>query len=98
MCVEGPAADHIVAFERQLGDQTVITIVSRLSATLLHDLPLIPPSFWEGTELVLPRYLQGRRMIEALADGAGACVVPEDGRMGLARILADLPVALLEVL
>ena len=96
--VEGPAADHIVAFERQLGDQTVITIVSRLSATLLHDLPLIPPSFWEGTELVLPRYLQGRRMIEALADGAGACVVPEDGRMGLARILADLPVALLEVL
>jgi len=94
--VEGPACDHVLAFARQDGDQTVMTVTSRLSATSgLSELPLIPADFWRGTELLVPRSLLGRMMHDGLRHGA---TVGADGagRMAVADILSVLPVALLE--
>jgi (1->4)-alpha-D-glucan 1-alpha-D-glucosylmutase len=95
--IEGPAAGHALAFMRQHAEQTVITLVSRLSASVCNvQKPLIPPEFWRGTHMVLPRSLHGRPLAQTLgaaADGA----VNAQGRIRLDRVLATLPVALLEV-
>jgi len=98
--IEGPAAEHAIAFAREHGDQTVIAIVSRLSATHgVVDIPLLPPQFWQGTYLCVPRLLQGRRMMDVLRappTGEAALRADEPGRLWLDDALATLPVALLE--
>jgi (1->4)-alpha-D-glucan 1-alpha-D-glucosylmutase len=52
----GPAAQHLIAFARKSGKQTVITIVPRLCATLADRVlrPPIGPDLWKGTFLRLP--------------------------------------------
>jgi (1->4)-alpha-D-glucan 1-alpha-D-glucosylmutase len=99
--VEGPACAHVLAFARQLGEQSVITVVSRLSAkTGVADTPLIGAGFWQGTHLLLPRSLHGSRFRDVLrgedSDEAQRAELPA-GRLPIADCLADLPVALLEV-
>ncbi len=96
--VEGPACEHVVAHARQKDDRSVITIVTRLSATLGHtDRPLVPPEAWQGTTLVLPRSLHGRQVTDLLGSSPALLTVPAGGRLRLADCLAKLPVALLEV-
>ncbi len=101
LTVDGPAADHIVAFARQLGEQTVIVLVSRLSAkTELGATPLIPKAFWQGTTVQVTRSLQDRlSQGQTLADVLGdqELRVGKDGRIAVGECLATLPVALLEV-
>ncbi len=94
--VEGPACDHVLAFARQDGEQTVMTVISRLSATSgLTELPLIPADFWMGTYLLAPRSLHGRMIHDVLREGGAVCA-DEAGRLAVANILSVLPVALLE--
>jgi len=101
--VEGPAADHVIAFARQADDHTVIAVASRLSATTgIDDLPVIPTQFWEGTTLFLPRSAHGRRVTDVLrASSSGApsdgLVTAPSGKIRLDHLLAALPVALLEM-
>ncbi len=98
LSVEGPAAEHIVAFARQQGDQSVIVVVSRLSAkTEIQDRPLIAPAFWRGTTLLMARSLQDHRLINVLDDQDEFGMVVKDGHVALDECLAALPVALLEV-
>jgi (1->4)-alpha-D-glucan 1-alpha-D-glucosylmutase len=102
--LEGPAADHAIAFAREQNDQCVIAIVSRLSAkTGVSDVPLIPPEFWSETYLCVPRSYSGRRWIDVLRAspaGEGRAEIDvrpdEAGRLKLGETLATLPVALLE--
>jgi len=96
--VEGAAADHIVAFLRQHADQTVMSVVSRLTAThRLHPELSINPAFWAASFLAMPRSLHGRRFGQVLRPDGGDVAVPSNGRLGLGQLLATLPVALLEV-
>jgi (1->4)-alpha-D-glucan 1-alpha-D-glucosylmutase len=99
--VEGPGADHVVAFARQFDDRTVITIVSRLPATTgIQTMPVIPAEFWQDTRILLPRSLHGRTIMDVLGSvGASDNVSPLHGAAELkaAACLAVLPVALLEV-
>ena len=113
LAVEGPAAEHIVAFSRQHGDKTVITVISRLSATTACDVPVMPAPSWEGTYLHLARSLQditggpaggpggrggqGDRLTDLLGGQDRPRHVPADGRLAMADWLSALPVALLEV-
>ena len=98
LAVEGPAADHIVAFSRQHGDQTVIVIVCRLSArTALGNIPLIPRQFWQGTSVLVARSLQGHHLIDLLGDQNESASGMQHSRIEVGECLAALPVALLEV-
>ncbi len=95
--VEGPAECHCLAYLRELDDTHVITLVTRLPATLGCDQSaLIAKSAWSGTHVVLPRSLQGRPITSVLS-GAEIGNVAIEGHVRLDVILADLPVALLEV-
>lgn len=95
--LEGPAAEHAIAFLRELGDHSVMAVVSRLSATNgVKAVPLLPAEFWQGTYLCVPRSLHGRRMIDVLGEDVGAVMADELDRLGLNEMLAALPVAVLE--
>lgn len=92
--VEGPAADHVVAFLRTHGDQRALVAVTRLPAKLLGDspVPLAPTAAWRGTSVVLPRSLAAMEWQDAL----GSTADPLRGaRVPVAQLFARLPVALL---
>ncbi len=94
--VDGPAADHVVAFTRSAGEQTVIVAVTRLPYGLCRDAPLtqpVPPaSVWDGTTVRLPR-LGGRAGTDILAGGD---LTLGDG-LAAGSLFAALPVAVLLV-
>ena len=94
---EGPAECHCLAYLRALDDKHVITLITRLPATLgCGQLPSVAPSAWAGTHVLLPRLLHGRSMTSVLS-GAQAGAVPANGRVRVDELLTDFPVALLEV-
>ncbi len=83
---EGPAAAHILAFARRDRKHIAVTAITRLSAGLVGDIPLVPPRDWAGTSLRLP----GFDWLDALNGGM------RTGRViQAATLFADLPVALL---
>ena len=95
--VEGPAAEHAIAFARQHDDEIVIAVVTRLSAVAQGlDTPLLEPEFWKGTQLLLPRSLIRRSLTDALRDSGPEMTIPLNGHLRLDDVLAHLPVALLE--
>ncbi len=94
--LDGKLADHAVAFARVHEGRAMVTIVSRLAARLdgLIEAPLVTRSGWQGTAIILPRNLVGRRISDILG---GPDFAGNSGRLLLADLLAKLPVALLEV-
>jgi (1->4)-alpha-D-glucan 1-alpha-D-glucosylmutase len=100
--VEGPASEHAIAYARQLDEQIVITIASRLSAKgALPYSPCLPASFWKGTFLYVPRSLHGRQVFDVLraepyGHASSAAYSTAAGRLRLETLMATLPVAVLE--
>ena len=94
--VDGPLADHVLAYARVHEGRTAIAMCTRLAAKLpgVADAPLVAPSAWQGTALVLPRSLMNRRWSDVLTDGGEGTT---GGRLAVADALATLPLALLEV-
>ena len=97
--VDGPAADHIVAFTRLSGEQTVIIAATRLPYGLCRnsgpiDRPLPPSSAWAGSTVLVPRNLGGRRCDDVLTGRVGVNVLDE---IAAASLFKDLPVAVLHV-
>jgi (1->4)-alpha-D-glucan 1-alpha-D-glucosylmutase len=103
----GRHADRILAFARMQDEgedvAAAVTVVGRRLAPLLlreeqgtEDVPLVEPATWADTALVLPAEWQDRAvtLVDALT---GAEIEPEDGRLGIARLLQCLPIALLLV-
>ena len=89
-------ADHIFAFARTDDDGMAIVAVTRcpMALALEEGRPLVAPAAWNGTELVVPRNLQGKKAV-AILDSAGSGPLPD--RIPVGTLLARLPVALLEV-
>jgi malto-oligosyltrehalose synthase len=88
----GVRHDHVVAFHRRWGDRRVITVVPRLALTVAGPgvLP-VGPGVWGDTQVVLPPGApdEWRDVLTSTSVHAGA------GRLSLARVLADFPVAVL---
>ena len=95
--VDGPAADHVIAFARRHEFTTVIAIATRLPTALLgrahtsHDTVSIPPAGWGDTRIRLPvgapptlRNVLTQKELAA-----------PDRAVALRLALADLPVAML---
>ena len=90
---EGPRAEHVVAFARVHDGAVSLTVVPRLPASLLGegDDILIRAAAWEGTALILPASLAGRRVQDAIS-GAEVDLAPTTE---VADLLRAFPVALL---
>ena len=94
--VEGPVSDHILAFLREHDGVAAIIVTTRLPAGLgtVADMPLVSPSHWRETMLLMPPTFSGRTLIDRLTDAPDAIVAE---RLPLETVLARLPVALLEI-
>lgn len=93
--VRGPLENHVLAFLREDGRSAALVAVTRLPAALLPadaELPLVPAARWDGTEIMLPPRMGSRIWSDALLPGRFELI---DGALPLARLLAELPVALL---
>ena len=98
--IEGPMANHALAFARAHGGHTVVVAVSRLVAKLVDaDASIhVPASAWNGTAVLLPRNLHSRWLANLLAPEKAPdnTLLGGAGRIALADLFATLPVALLE--
>jgi (1->4)-alpha-D-glucan 1-alpha-D-glucosylmutase len=93
----GAAAEHLVAFARTLGQQTVIAVAPRLLRRLTKQLtssnnstfqPLRGSAPWQGTTLALP----AGRYRQIFTDEH----LTSDGQLAVGELFANFPVALLE--
>ncbi len=101
--IDGPAADHVIAFCRVHEGRAVVVAVSRRTARHIpiesgsDTLPNVSNAVWNATSAVLPRHLHGRRMTNLLDDMQRPIEMHEaSGRLSVAQMFAALPVALLE--
>jgi malto-oligosyltrehalose synthase len=91
--VTGPAAAHVVAFMRSLGDTHCLVVAPRLPGRLLagDDSIVMPTKVWQGTELQLPAALIGHKLRNTFVDTR---VALHHGSMPLAEVFATFPAAL----
>jgi maltooligosyltrehalose synthase len=88
--VEGPMADHVVAFLRTHGENRLLVVVPRLPLALMTtpETLQIEPARWQGTSLVLPHSGDWFDVIERRT------VSSIDGNIELQRIFARVPVTI----
>ena len=94
LSVAGSRNGNVVAFLRSDDTRGAITIVPIRASALLgdSDRPLIEPTRWDDTHVVLDAARAGRQWRNALT---GETVSATDGRLQLADALKSFPVALL---
>ena len=92
LAVQGQLAGHAMAFLRMHETEVAITVVTRLAARLLGDMPLIPPEAWGDTAVLLPDDIASDSFVDVLC---GSAALAADRRLALREILGNLPVTLL---
>jgi (1->4)-alpha-D-glucan 1-alpha-D-glucosylmutase len=94
--VNGPHADHLVAFARRHEDTWAIVVAPRLYATLAANAGLelgrAPVGdVWQGTTVSLPDDAPAEWK-QVIASG---CVTADNGTLDIASVLGEFPIALL---
>ena len=94
--IEGEFADHAIAYARVHEESAAIVVGTRLPLGVdpTLDVPLVSMTNWHDTAIVLPDSLVDRRLMHIL-DGEDDAM--SAARLPLARALARLPVALMEL-
>ena len=94
LAIEGPYADHVIAFVREAGREVIVAIATIRATPLLQDAstPLIPAAAWQDTTIVLPTHQMPARFINIFDD---TTISPENGRVAVGTLLAALPVSVL---
>ena len=94
--LEGPFADHALAFARVHEGRSAIVIATRLPMTIdaPADEPLVNAGNWRETAILLPRSLVDRKLVHILD---GEVEIMSATRLSLAGMLSRLPVALMEL-
>jgi len=90
--IEGPAADHAVAFARLLATSAIVVVVPRLCLKLLEgqDRPLVPRSRWRDTFVRLPQSIASQALRDIITAQSIRCETLE-----LVEVLETFPVAVL---
>lgn len=73
----GPAANHIIAFQRSHGGRSAICVVTRHLATTMPDLQQYQPQLWHGSSIELP-HPGGYLDLVSGRSFPGSCVPLED--------------------
>jgi len=103
IAVQGPAAEHLVAYARVLGDEAVVTLAARLPHGLTggDEQRLCDAALWQGTTIELPaavlRAWRSRGPAPTLLDALSGRShgLPADGPWPVQSLLAHQPLALL---
>ena len=95
LALDGPAADHLVAFARHDESGTLLAVVPRLIVPLAPaDRPLPLGDVWASTLVVLPEALAGRRYAHVLT-GEIVEAGPAPSGLAASAVFRTSPVALL---
>jgi len=86
-------AQHIIAFLRRRGEECVLVAVPRFACTLMRQRAEMPLGSVWGDAALLAQECAGKRMRNAFT--GEEIVVPEDGRIRLAELFGEFPVAML---
>lgn len=91
--IDGPLAAHVIAFARTLHGAAAVTVFCRHPARLLGAERglAIPPERWKDTRILLPPEIRAEDFFDVVSGKQTSA----SGTLGVARILADMPVALL---
>jgi (1->4)-alpha-D-glucan 1-alpha-D-glucosylmutase len=94
---EGPCAESVCAFVRQLPDRSAITVVPRLSARITEGGSVLPlgPGVWKDTAIRLPETAADRYLETFTGVTVAARPHPEGRHLPVADVLTVFPVALL---
>ncbi|MFD1554293.1 malto-oligosyltrehalose synthase [Paraburkholderia silviterrae] len=95
--VRGAQAVHALAFARRHGDTWAVVIGTRHAMALLEgDLPLVEPTRWDDTAVVLPKGYPAADLHDWLSDAKRAATRhDQDNVLSLRDVLGALPVAVL---
>lgn len=91
--VEGEAAEHVIAFARRAGDETILVLAARFMCTRMNKNPESNrgSKLWKDTRITWP-WLLGRRLTEVLT---GQDMPPIQENLELGEAFSQLPVAVL---
>jgi (1->4)-alpha-D-glucan 1-alpha-D-glucosylmutase len=95
LAIEGPAAEHLLAFARVLGDgEALVVLAPRLPLRLLkgQDSLQVPVERWRGCRVMLPPALAYLRFEHILANGR---LTAERGGIDVEQALEQAPLAAL---
>ncbi|HUY82858.1 MAG TPA: malto-oligosyltrehalose synthase [Acidobacteriaceae bacterium] len=89
----GDHAQHVIAFLRRHGRQCILVAVPRFACTLMRHKPDLPvgTDAW-GNGVLLANECAGMRMRNAFT--GEEIEIPENGRLPLAKLFAEFPVAM----
>ena len=97
--VVGSKREHLFAFARIHGDQAAVVVIPRLLTGVIEDPTQLPVGerVWGNTTVTMPSWKEGSPYRNVLT-GRQSVTVQDDGRqvVGVAEMLADCPVALME--
>ncbi len=85
-------AQHVIAYLRRLGQQCVLVAVPRFACTLMRHKPELPQGSAWGKGVLLANKCVGMRLQNSFT--GQELTVPEDGRIPLAKLFAEFPVAM----
>jgi (1->4)-alpha-D-glucan 1-alpha-D-glucosylmutase len=93
--VAGPQADHVIAFARRLGTETVFVAAPRMVAGLLDKVedpapPPVGPEIWGDTQLVLP-FCDPKKKYRNQFTGK---LLEVERQISVSQAFADFPLAL----
>ncbi|MQT12087.1 malto-oligosyltrehalose synthase [Segnochrobactrum spirostomi] len=92
LMIEGAQAGRALAFARRLGrEEAVVVMPLRAARLLAGDLPQVTAESWGDTALVLPATAGEAPLTDVLSGQ----VLPAAGRIPLASLLKDFPIAVL---
>lgn len=86
-------AQHLVAFLRRSGEECVLVAVPRFACTLMRQRAELPVGAAWGEAALLAQECVGKRLRNVFT--GEEMVVPEDGRIRLAELFGEFPVAML---
>ncbi|MGH8508573.1 MAG: malto-oligosyltrehalose synthase [Gammaproteobacteria bacterium] len=96
LSVSGSKSEHVCAFARQCGEETIIAVAPRLYAVLMKDPAALPlgPTVWQDTRIELPDGMVARAGYNVFT----AETIPRGSRAWLlSNVLAHCPIALVVV-
>jgi len=92
----GSQAAHVIAYQRRLDDQVLVTLASRLHVKLLKRVATLPlgEAVWGDTTVALPGFAQGQRFDNVLT---GETVTLRNGALRMSEAFANFPGAALTI-
>jgi (1->4)-alpha-D-glucan 1-alpha-D-glucosylmutase len=97
---EGARKDHVCAFARQRGEESVLVVVPRFLTRLVKAGEPLGEEIWTGSQIVIPKEVLGTGQFRNVFTNEMIQVLVQDGKrvLILGNVFKTFPVAMLEMI